>query len=222
MADFFPTGRACGVTAVVEGFFAFVGFGWGQAAAPSWLVVPLAVAPGWVPCSQWPELSSPPSQQAASRRPATLRSVAGMASPSALSSDWSGSGRGCWRQPVWLPGYRSGCVSLSGCIFSRSPNAGQPVPAPTWSTDDRRCRGRAGGRPGLDGSAIHHHRTLCGTLPAGLRRGDPAESPVLARPANGRAGPYLTAPRVPEDERAWRPPVAVTMYSATRFAQRAS
>lgn len=27
----------------VDGFFAFVWFGWGQAAAPSWLVVPLAV-----------------------------------------------------------------------------------------------------------------------------------------------------------------------------------
>jgi hypothetical protein len=28
---------------VVDGFFAFVWFGWGQAAAPSWLVIPLAV-----------------------------------------------------------------------------------------------------------------------------------------------------------------------------------
>jgi len=46
IADFFPTGRACGVTAVVEGFFAFVWFGWGQAAAPSWLVVPFAVGTG--------------------------------------------------------------------------------------------------------------------------------------------------------------------------------
>jgi hypothetical protein len=27
---------------VVDGFFAFVWFGWGQAAAPSWLVIPLA------------------------------------------------------------------------------------------------------------------------------------------------------------------------------------
>jgi hypothetical protein len=27
----------------VDGFFAFVWFGWGQAAAPSWLVIPLAV-----------------------------------------------------------------------------------------------------------------------------------------------------------------------------------
>ena len=31
---------------VVEGFFAFVWFGWGQAAPPSWLVVPLAVGDG--------------------------------------------------------------------------------------------------------------------------------------------------------------------------------
>ncbi len=30
----------------MEGFFAFVWFGWGQAAAPSWLVVPLAVGTG--------------------------------------------------------------------------------------------------------------------------------------------------------------------------------
>ena len=30
----------------VEGFFAFVWFGWGQASAPSWLVVPLAVGTG--------------------------------------------------------------------------------------------------------------------------------------------------------------------------------
>jgi len=44
--NFFPTGRARGVTAVVEGFFAFVWFGWGQAAAPSWLVVPFAVGTG--------------------------------------------------------------------------------------------------------------------------------------------------------------------------------
>lgn len=44
--NFFPSGRARGVTAVVEGFFAFVWFGWGQAAAPSWLVVPFAVGTG--------------------------------------------------------------------------------------------------------------------------------------------------------------------------------
>jgi hypothetical protein len=43
LVTFFPVGRARGVTVVVEGFFAFVWFGWGQAAAPSWLVVPLAV-----------------------------------------------------------------------------------------------------------------------------------------------------------------------------------
>ena len=30
----------------VEGFFAFVWFGWGQAAPPSWLVAPLAVGAG--------------------------------------------------------------------------------------------------------------------------------------------------------------------------------
>ena len=42
-AGFFPTGRSRGVTVAVDGFFAFVWFGWGQAAAPSWLVVPLAV-----------------------------------------------------------------------------------------------------------------------------------------------------------------------------------
>jgi hypothetical protein len=46
IANFFPVGRARGVTAVVEGFFAFMWFGWGQAAAPSWLVVPLAVGTG--------------------------------------------------------------------------------------------------------------------------------------------------------------------------------
>ena len=46
MTGFFPTGRDRGVTVAVEGFFAFVWFGWGQAAAPSWLVVPLAVAAG--------------------------------------------------------------------------------------------------------------------------------------------------------------------------------
>jgi hypothetical protein len=39
----FPTGRSRGVTVAVDGFFAFVWFGWGQAAAPSWLVIPLAV-----------------------------------------------------------------------------------------------------------------------------------------------------------------------------------
>ena len=39
----FPAGRSRGVTVAVDGFFAFVWFGWGQAAAPSWLVIPLAV-----------------------------------------------------------------------------------------------------------------------------------------------------------------------------------
>lgn len=39
----FPTGRSRGVTVAVDGFFAFVWFGWGQAAPPSWLVIPLAV-----------------------------------------------------------------------------------------------------------------------------------------------------------------------------------
>jgi len=46
MRGFFPTGRDRGVTVAVEGFFAFVWFGWGQASAPSWLVVPLAVGAG--------------------------------------------------------------------------------------------------------------------------------------------------------------------------------
>jgi hypothetical protein len=46
LASFFPAGRDRGVTVAVEGFFAFVWFGWGQAAAPSWLVVPLAVGTG--------------------------------------------------------------------------------------------------------------------------------------------------------------------------------
>src|SRR5215475_13526937 len=39
----FPAGRSRGVTVAVEGFFAFVWFGWGQANAPSWLVIPLAI-----------------------------------------------------------------------------------------------------------------------------------------------------------------------------------
>jgi hypothetical protein len=43
---FFPTGRDRGVTVAGEGFFAFVWFGWGQAAAPTWLVAPLAVGTG--------------------------------------------------------------------------------------------------------------------------------------------------------------------------------
>ena len=42
----FPAGRSRGVTVVVDGFFAFAWFGWGQAAAPSWLVVPCAVGTG--------------------------------------------------------------------------------------------------------------------------------------------------------------------------------
>ena len=46
MTGFFPAGRDRGVTVAVEGFFAFVWFGWGQAAAPSGLVVPLAVGTG--------------------------------------------------------------------------------------------------------------------------------------------------------------------------------
>ena len=46
MTGFFPTGRDRGVTVAVEGFFAFVWFGWGQAAAPAWLVAPLAVGAG--------------------------------------------------------------------------------------------------------------------------------------------------------------------------------
>jgi hypothetical protein len=46
LTSFFPAGRDRGVTVAVEGFFAFVWFGWGQAAPPSWLVVPLAVGAG--------------------------------------------------------------------------------------------------------------------------------------------------------------------------------
>jgi hypothetical protein len=36
LTSFFPAGRDRGVTVAVEGFFAFVWFGWGQAAAPSY------------------------------------------------------------------------------------------------------------------------------------------------------------------------------------------
>ena len=39
----FPAGRSRGVTVAIDGFFAFVWFGWGQADAPSWLVIPLTV-----------------------------------------------------------------------------------------------------------------------------------------------------------------------------------
>ena len=39
----FPAGRERGIYAVVEGSFAAGWYGWGQAAAPLWLVVPLAV-----------------------------------------------------------------------------------------------------------------------------------------------------------------------------------
>ena len=46
LTSFFPVGRDRGVTVAVEGFFAFVWFGWGQAAPPSWLVAPLAVGDG--------------------------------------------------------------------------------------------------------------------------------------------------------------------------------
>jgi hypothetical protein len=46
LTSLFPTGRDRGVTVAVEGFFAFAWFGWGQAAPPSWLVVPLAVGDG--------------------------------------------------------------------------------------------------------------------------------------------------------------------------------
>ena len=46
VTSFFPAGRDRGVTVAVEGFFAFVWFGWGQAAPPSWLVVPLAAGVG--------------------------------------------------------------------------------------------------------------------------------------------------------------------------------
>ena len=38
----FPSGRSRGVTVAIDGFFAFAWFGWGQADAPSWLVIPLA------------------------------------------------------------------------------------------------------------------------------------------------------------------------------------
>ena len=42
-SGWFPAGRSRGVTVAVDGFFAFVWFGWGQAAAPSWLVIPVTV-----------------------------------------------------------------------------------------------------------------------------------------------------------------------------------
>ena len=47
----FPAGRDRGVTVVVEGFFAFVWFGWGLADAPSWLTIPSPPASCWVRCS---------------------------------------------------------------------------------------------------------------------------------------------------------------------------
>jgi len=46
LTSFFPAGRNRGVTVAIEGFFAFAWFGWGQAAARSWLVAPLAVGDG--------------------------------------------------------------------------------------------------------------------------------------------------------------------------------
>ena len=42
----FQVGPSPGVTAIVDGFFAAMWFGWGQAEAPSWLVVPLLVGVG--------------------------------------------------------------------------------------------------------------------------------------------------------------------------------
>lgn len=42
----FPAGRSRGVTVAIDGLAAFVWFGWGQAAAPAWLVVPFAVGSG--------------------------------------------------------------------------------------------------------------------------------------------------------------------------------
>jgi len=38
-----PNDRSRGIAALIEGFFAFMWFGWGQAEAPSWLRVPLLV-----------------------------------------------------------------------------------------------------------------------------------------------------------------------------------
>jgi hypothetical protein len=38
-----PNDRSRGIVALIEGFFAFMWFGWGQAKAPSWLSMPLLV-----------------------------------------------------------------------------------------------------------------------------------------------------------------------------------
>jgi hypothetical protein len=38
-----PNDRSRGIVALIEGFFAFMWFGWGQAEAPSWLTLPLLV-----------------------------------------------------------------------------------------------------------------------------------------------------------------------------------
>jgi hypothetical protein len=38
-----PNDRSRGIVALIEGFFAFMWFGWGQAEAPSWLSLPLLV-----------------------------------------------------------------------------------------------------------------------------------------------------------------------------------
>jgi hypothetical protein len=46
LTSFFPAGRDRGATVAIEGFFAFAWFGWGQAAAPPWLVAPLAAGDG--------------------------------------------------------------------------------------------------------------------------------------------------------------------------------
>ena len=46
IAGRFPAGRSRGVTVAIDGLAAFVWFGWGQAAAPAWLVIPFAVGSG--------------------------------------------------------------------------------------------------------------------------------------------------------------------------------
>ena len=166
----FPAGRSRGVTVAVDGFFAFVWFGWGQAAAPSWLVIPLAVG------TALGALLAVTGVMVAKRSPGPLPAMTDPAVRRRYSRHcWPGvrpARRRCSRAgghralPVGtgvdLPGRR-------GAFLSARRNAAKPDLAPARGAACRRRRGGPGGRAGIGDGTIDGHWSGCRAMPSRLR-----------------------------------------------------
>ena len=131
--NLFPAERERGIYAVVEGGFAAGWFGWGQAAPPSWLVVPLAVGSilsvlvavaGIVVTARSRARRTAVSDRTVRRRFRIIVLVefalADKKQGPALRKPWPASARRFWRPPAEPRGYRHGCASWSVCTSSLS------------------------------------------------------------------------------------------------------